>query len=373
MVKATVAKIRVPTATEKADNERQEAWRKASVEKISAARELRVRAIESQEESIKRALDAYADLPHPSVDVPLRSDFIALRDPRELPEPLGGPPAPEGLSDAEVRDRDVRSRPGLTRLLSRRTNALKVELALLYAVHAEQTPGSAWRNTRSNASRGRRGQESWAVLSGLWAPRLRARRARINRALDDLAAADLVTLGPATEQGRYEGFDLLREDDSDKRYRLPKAEADFPAVVTLPAAFFRQGWHLVLSPAEAATWIVARHAILTHGAGTAEAPGVGLTQAHRWRVYGLSAEAYESIHELQEFGLLTIHDRMPHRRRGKFKEPTRDERARMEAEGFSFAPVPYDLVPGEPDVFDRPALTTVHACLLDPLPPRLRD
>jgi hypothetical protein len=92
----------------------------------------------------------------------------------------------------------------------------------------------------------------------------------------------------------------------------------------------------------------------------------------RWQVYGISGEAYSAIHELQEFGLLTVNDTMPNRRRGKLRTPPPEERAVVEEAGESLAPVPYHLLPRSNSAFHRSALTTVHARLLDyPAPPRV--
>jgi hypothetical protein len=139
----------------------------------------------------------------------------------------------------------------------------------------------------------------------------------------------------------------------------------------LPAAFFTQGWHLVLTPAEVGVLLMARHAVRPHS-GSMDAPGVPITRMKRWQVYGISGEAYSAIHELQEFGLLTVHDTMPNRRRGKVRTPLPEERAAVEEAGESLAPVPYHLAPRGDSVFYRPALATVHASLLDyPAPPRV--
>ena len=94
-------------------------------------------------------------------------------------------------------------------------------------------------------------------------------------------------------------------------------------------------------------------------------PGVGLPRSKRWAVYGISGEAYEAIHELDEFGLLTVHDTMPHRRHGKLRPLPAGQRAALDADGEFSAPMPYRLEIKPDTAFDRPTLTTVHRSLLD--------
>lgn len=156
------------------------------------------------------------------------------------------------------------TRPPLTRLIMGRSHALPTYLAMLYAAQADPAAAERrWRNTRANVAR-RGGQEPWAVVCGRWSHTQRARRARLIRVLQELAGTDLVEIG-GEGQGRYEDFRLFREDSSGQGYRVPDDSLSWPGVLSLPDAFIRQGWHLVLSPAEIATLLVARHAFMATG------------------------------------------------------------------------------------------------------------
>lgn len=368
-------KIRMPTAEETAAHERQREWRTRSIVRLKAEREARRLALEAEgaEQAVRRAVDGYRTLDDPGTSVRLRSSFIALSTPRELPPALGGPDR-DDLEDAAARRHDDwRTRPPMTRLIINPTHALATYLSLLYVSQADAgilQPGR--RNDRANVTR-RGGRESWAVLAGRWASTSRARRARMARDLTELADADLVEIAAAGRQGRYEGFEILEENGSTQEYRPPADDATWPDVVTLPASFFQNAWHLVLTPAEIAALLVARHATQAIPQSRTE-PGTGLPRSTRWSTYGLSGEAYGSIHELEKFGLLTVHDTMPHRRNGKFRPLSGDVRDQQEADGEDLAPVPYRLELADDTAFDRKALQTVHGCLLDsPAPPRLLD
>jgi hypothetical protein len=367
--------IRLPTEDETATLDRQLEWRQRSVERLKAERVRRRTRLEREDvaEGVRRALEAYKELDDPDSAVQLRTAFVARREPRPLPPALGGPEPEDDLDADELRQEDYRTRPPLTKLVMRRTSALPTYLSLLYVAQAEGSalqPGR--RNARANVTR-RDGRAAWAVVTGRWASTARARRARLARDLDELARADLVEIGASQQQGRYEGFGLLSDAATGDAYRPPDLAAGWPDIMSLPSVFFRRGWHLVLTPAEIATLLVARHADLLVPKSTHE-PGTGIPQSARWATYGLSGEAYGSVHELQEFGLLTVHDTMPQRRHGKFRRLPADVRAEQEAEGESLAPVPYRLEPADDDAFDRPALVAVHACLLEhDAPPRLLD
>ena len=352
---------------------RQREWREQSVLRLTEQRTVRRDRLETDEfaGALRRAQGAYDALPNSSAHLRLRSPFVALSTKRP-PAPEMGDSEPEEGNRAERRRKDWTTRPPLTRLIMGRSHALPSYLAMLYV--AQATPsltGRRWRNTRANAAR-RDGEASWAVVCGRWASTQRARRARIVRDLQELAATDLVEVA-AQGQGRFENFRLLREDGHSKSYRVPTDGLTWPNALSLPDAFIRQGWHLVLSPAEIATLLVVRHHYLVTPRSPSE-PGVGLPRSTRWNRYGLSGEAYGSIHELEEFGLLKVYDTMPHRRNGRLRLQTPEARGRQEAEGQDLAPVPYRLEPADDEAFDRPALPAVHACLLEnPAPPRLLD
>lgn len=335
-----------------------------SVEKLTADRAGRLKKLKDREESINRAVQAYRDLLDPYTTIRLRSEFVALRNQRPLPPALGGPerePPPD--RSTQLQD-DYRTRPPSTKLLMHKTHALQSYLAMIFVAHAKGTTSTA---ARANASKAG-GAESWAVLCGRWAPTVRARRARLARDLEELQRADLVSIGAPREQARYEKFRLLADDLTDKTYTLPKGGTP---VITLPYHFFANGWHLALSPAEIAVLLMVRHAERIFHT-SAEQPGVAVGRAMRWASYGISGEAYEAIHELKEFGLLTVHDPMPHRRHGKLRLLSPALKAAAEADGDSSSPVPYRLETAPFEAFSRPALETIRQSLRrQPIPPRL--
>lgn len=105
---------------------------------------------------------------------------------------------------------------------------------------------------------------------------------------------------------------------------------------------------------------------------SAEKPGVAIPQSRRWAVYGISGEAYDAIHELEEFGLLSINDSMPHRRRGKIRSLPPPPQGALEADGDSASPVPYTLKTAPFTAYGHPALETIRQSLRNhPIPPRL--
>jgi hypothetical protein len=90
------------------------------------------------------------------------------------------------------------------------------------------------------------------------------------------------------------------------------------------------------------------------------------------------------MHELVEFGLLELHDTMPHRQAGKIRPKATMVKAPKSAGGVGdesgsadddcAGPEPYRFVIKDPSVFDRDAATVVKDSLLTfPLPYRLWD
>lgn len=342
---------------------RQVEWRERAAERSAAERQRRLRRLEDSEEALTRATRAYANLPWPSVSLRLRVGFVALDPPRQYQHSGDGEvrrPRQQVLED----ERDAR--PLMTRLVATTSRALPTYLSLLYVLNAER--GASPQVARMNASRTAGGPESWAVLCGRWASSQRARRTRLMRDLDALAAVDLVALKRGGGRKLYEEFVVLSDDTGDARYSPPtRSEATVP----LPSRLYLNGWHLVLTPAELATLIVIRHA-WRKAARATTAAGVGIPASKRWSTYGVSGEAYSAIHELEEFGLIAIDDPMPNRRRGKIRTPSAEERAQLESDGVSLAPETYRLAPRGDDCFDRPALPVVNACLSQrPVAPRL--
>lgn len=350
--------------------ERQAEWRARSVAGLKQRRDQRLKTLKGQEPSIARALRAYAKLDEGSVPhINLRTGFIRLNPARPAPSELEANDNLTTSKRQQLLKADLDTRPPLTQLINRKSNSLQLYLTAIYVAHLEGKPGKIYGNRHRNALAAD-GLDSWSTLAGLaGSGSLRARRLRITRALEELTGVDLVGVGSEGTRDRFELFTLCREDGSHKKYGPPSPVA---SVVKLPAAFFVHGWHLVLDPKEIATFL----AILEMTRGVAarnEEGSVALPEVVRWERYGLSGEAYESIHELEEFGLIDIYDPMPNRRRGKIQLPSKDERSAAERDEKSFEPVPYRFIHGDLElIFNRDARETVFDCLNESdIPPRL--
>jgi hypothetical protein len=368
--------------------DRQAAWRERSVQKIKDRRTSRLEELTREREAIQRAVDAYYVLDRGDVPwVVLRSRFVRLGTSRQTitvgETEADEPQEPSPAAAARARRREIASRPPLTRLVHRQSNAMSMYLSAIFVAHLETQPGQVFVNDRHN-TRGREdASKSWSLLAGLTAPReIRSRRARVRRALDELVTAGLVSIQPPTERYRYEGWLLLKEDGSETRYRVPsERESD---AVRLPASFFVNGWHLVLSPGEIAMLLAIMD--MARRVGRSTKPGgplwIALPRTVRRNLYGLSGEMYLHAQQLHEFGLVDFRDPMSTRRRGKISskptppQPPADDTSPMEqAERKPPKPVPYQYSPANPEeVFNRNAFDVVQSTLRAfRLPYRLDD
>ncbi len=119
---------------------------------------------------------------------------------------------------------------------------------------------------------------------------------------------------------RYATHRLNREDGSGHAYTIPRGDPDIPQHLCLPTEFFTTGWHLVLTPSELATFLAVCHAAdrkLPRVADGQTPRRIYLTESLRRDNLGLSDEAYLSIHQLAEFGLIETDDTVEGRRRGR--------------------------------------------------------
>lgn len=368
--------VSVPTAEEIARADRQAEWRRRAAEAAKTARQSRLRRLQVRGDAVRQALEAYGALDdeHRPM-IALRQGFVYLSEARpELPD-LNN----EAIQDPKLRNtsrlrRDIQTRPPLTKLVNRKSNALPLLLTTTYVAHLECQPGRIFQNEHGNAI-ARSGAPSWAALAGLGAVSLRVRRVRVTRALQELADISLVLIGPPGERDRFEGFRLYREDGTQRKYTPPGEYAD--DVVRLPASFFLNGWHLVLEPREVAV-LLAIIDLTNRTSGSRrrdQEHSVALPESVRWARYGLSGEVYEAAHELVEFGLIEIRDTMPERRRGKLKPPTRQQRERAEGYGQSLAPEAYRFVyDTSGNAFQNDATQVVLGSLKEhSLPPRMLD
>ena len=360
MVRATL--VEVDFSTIDPDYERQAAYASHAAGAQRAKRQGRLQDLERRRGAIGAAVAAYQRIDHGEVpEIRVREQFVRLENARPS-RGVGLVGADEVPPSAEVlRRRDLASRPPLTRLVHRGGGALRLYLSALYVAHLELAPRERFRNDHGLSTARVAGVPSWATLAGMagdGAPR--ARRARANRALDELARIELVALGSGAQ--KYETFTLLAETGDTSAYTRPGERA--PATIALPASFFLNGWHLVLTPAEVAMLLVVRSHRRRIYRGD---PGIGVTiaESDRDTLYGVTGEVYQAVHTLAEFDLLKITDTMPNRRRGRVRSKPAD--ADPEA---SATPVPYHLV--ALDRFDRDPVSVVrHALRANPIPLRL--
>ena len=137
--------------------------------------------------------------------------------------------------------------------------------------------------------------------------------------------------------------------------------------MVLPSLFFERGWHLVLTPPEITLLLALtnldRRLRRDRSDAEIDRTGIALPQSVRFDAYGISGETYEAVHQLDELGLIELHDPMPNRRRGKIHPPTEEEiLAADNAEG-DLAPQPYRFRLGQPQVYDRSALEALTKAL----------
>jgi hypothetical protein len=344
---------------------------------LRTTRRRRLKELGERKDPVERALGAYQGMDRgQALVIGLRAGSVRLPSPRPaLPDPDDEPEEDPARRARSRLARDLATRPPVTRLVHRKSNALPLLLTAIYVAHLEGTPGQAFSNGHRNATR-MPGTESWATLAGLHASGRsgpRNRRVRITRALAQLEAAGLVETGREHQRDRFEFFGLNREDGSQRQYAIPGADA--PDTVYLPAAFFLNGWHLALEPTEIAVLL----AIIDHGQrlGTGRRPdreqsGVALPMSVRWQTYGISSEVYEAVHELAEFSVIELNDPMPGRRRGKFRPFTEEQQDIARSRGDRPGPVPYRFIYDASTTFARPAAEVITTALRrNPDPPRL--
>lgn len=320
---------------------------------ITVAHDARVQRREqlnAQSTAIKRATDKY-DLLDPGGEHPevrIRRSFVRLDPGRPAEEDDSWP-----TTWREKLRADVHSRPPLTKLTHRPSNALQMYLSLLYVAQMELEPGARWKNERANTGKG-----GWGELCGLLAPDTsnKERNLRVTRALDKLADHDLVRVGEWKTRNRFDGFTLHREDKR-QGYLTPSTTESR----SLPAAFFTAGWHLVLTNNEMATLLaVIEQTGQPRARRDAAQVGVALPLTTRWRFYGLAPEAFAARHELEEFGLIEQDDPMD-RANGKLSEKQRQQELR--APRITLKLNEFD--------FGRPAIEVAKAKLAKPVPPRM--
>lgn len=340
--------------TAKEPPSREAAYMSKATENLYAERERRLAFLRKAvtRDAINRATERLSALAHPDRDhIVIRSEFIY-----RLPARTRIPDRPE----------DIRTRPPLTQVLKgKNPHALalyvtKIFVAQMRAAHAaadnpSPPPQPRRRHTVYNIDN----SPSEASLIGLPSVDRRNQRRVFSRALAALHKWELVDLGETGQ--RYADYTLNREDGSGHAYTVPRGDPDIPQHLCLPTEFFTAGWHLVLTPSELATFLAVCHVAdrKLPRVSDGETPRrIFLAESLRRDHLGLSDEAYESIHQLAEFGLILTDDPVEGRRRGRIppaltggKRPDPYLLTPTVLGGFPSHERVFDL-----DVFKRPAL-----------------
>lgn len=335
--------------------------------KLFAARQRRLRHLQSAvtRAAFRRATERLGELAHPDRDyVAIRSAFIHGRrlQPAISVDGIEQPSTP----------------PPLTDLLGRKNqHAIALYLTMLFVEQMDAARDGGEVQT-PRPQRRRRGSVynpddgySDASLIGLPSTQRRNQRRMLTRALDALHAVELVDLAGSGQ--RYINRAVNREDGSGRPYAAPAGEPSTHAYLCLPTAFFTSGWPLVLTPSELATFLAVCHCAdrkLPVNPDGSTPRRMYLAKSLRESQLGLSDEAYESIHELGEFGLIQVQDPVEGRRRGRVPPEMLGGKR----------PDPYQLIPtvlgGFPswdrafalDAFTKPAIDTAIERLSQPIP-----
>lgn len=344
-----------------------------AIETHRAARAQRLKELTGRASSITSAMEEYERIDTKDVtEIRIPAGFVRL--PEERPSSLWESALPY---TPLVQKREVTTRPPMTRLVNRDSNALSLLLTALFIAQLEGEPGTNYINGHPNTyvKSGSDNGPAWARLAAIEQPTdtLRLTRTRVVRALQALERHNIVAPN-LTSSGRksWDPFRLKSADGSGGPHRVIGDGAHWKLRVDVPVGFFLQGWHLVLDPTEIVTFLaIVEMTRRQRGYPRRTAGDVGIALPIRVRRgwYGLSDEAYEAIHLLEEFGLIGIQDTMTGRNRGKIKAYADGDK------DGSRAPEPYRLIyPAENEaaVFSEPAIERVKRVLsTNRVPPRL--
>lgn len=293
---------------------RQAAYMDKATQNLGAERERRLAFLRKAvtKDAINRATERLSALAHPDRDyIVIRSEFIYRLPARPTPNP----DLPE----------DITTRPPLTQVLKGKnqhaialylTKLFVAQMRAAYTVTDNPTapPEPRRRHTVYNIDN----SPSEASLIGLPSVDRRNQRRVFSRALAALHKWELVDLGDTGQ--RFVNYTLNREDGSGRAYTIPRGEPDIPQHLCLPTGFFTAGWHLILTPSELATFLAICHVAdrkLPRVADGDTPRKIFLAESLRRDHLGLSDEAYLSIHQLAEFGLIDLDDPVEGRRRGR--------------------------------------------------------
>jgi hypothetical protein len=350
-----------------------QAFMERAADRAAAVREQRLQRLQRRRQILRKARFALQELSAAGEDPPeirLRRGFIRRAEPRQRTEdpdrlPQRAAQHPGKLADAV--QADLRSRPPMTRLVSRSRWAMPLYLTAIFEAHCALGADHKLDHRERYLAAGPAGAwtDSWSTLLGDPDRTQRNRRVRVTRALTELERHGLVELGKPGTMNRFEQFKLLSEVGNGRAYEVP---GETSPALTLPPQFYLSGWHLVLEPREIAVWLMLRELESRYSAR-----GVGATDQTRWGYYGVTGEVYTAHYELAEFGLVELLDLIPNRRRGRVTRKPQHPRAQagqvsQAAEDRPRLPV-YRFIT-HPEAFDRDALEVVSRALSASPPPR---
>jgi hypothetical protein len=230
-------------------------------------------------------------------------------------------------------------RPPLAGLVGRRTESLRLHLVLLAAAQLLVSPGYSPTDLENRIED--EGTTLRILLAMSHVP-ARTSTLRLQRAMRGLEAAGLLSIprhrtgtGDAGVLRNYRKARLLSEVGSGKVYSSATAKYSDPSraavpggCLGIPPVFFTNGWHLVLSGPELATYLMLRHAtaigledkrhIATFKSfGPTMLRPIVIYRSTRVERYGVSDEVYTAHRTLAEFGLIYRGQRPGSGRRGR--------------------------------------------------------
>jgi hypothetical protein len=351
-----------------------QAFMERAAERAADLRERRLQRLQRRRQALRKARFALQELSQAGEDPPeirLRRGFIRRAEPRQRNEdpdrlPQRATQHPGKLADAV--QADLRSRPPMTRLVSRSRWAMPLCLTAIFEAHCALAADHKLDHRERYLAAGPSGAwtDPWSTLLGDPDRTQRNRRVRVARALTELDRHSLVLLGKPRTMNRFEQFKLLSEVGDGRAYEIP---GETSTALAVPPQFYLSGWHLVLEPREIAVWLMLRDLEWRHGAR-----GVGATDQTRWGYYGVTGEVYTAHYELAEFGLVELLDLIPNRRRGRVTSKQQHphvqggQASQANAEDRPRLPV-YRFIT-HPEAFDRDAFEVVSRALSASPPPR---
>jgi hypothetical protein len=208
--------------------------------------------------------------------------------------------------------------PPASRMLSPRGQALRLYLLAVFEAHCTRPPGGVVHGGRRLLRQPESEEPGWTDLfaAPVYGPpegdRTKERSGpaalvarQLQSGLVALEKIGLVELGRGRSWERFNGFRIMTEsgpgDLADPSYyRVPKSTS---VGLTVPAAFFLNGWLWALTNSEIAAYLMFRW-LAAAFPGEHAGDGVYIYGDDREQYFGLRRDAYESHILLAQFGLI---------------------------------------------------------------------